>query len=189
MEYETQKVLKERFFKVFLFGIDESGKTSLIRRLKYDKFNHNYFAPSKRFNIEYISHDKGLLAWWDMPGQKVYRARFLLGAQDANIYVYMIDIANQRRFKEAKTTFWSFLREQKNDKVPLLILGNKIDLINYLSGQEKNEVQLKVLREEVYEFFEFEKIDDRDWDFLFISVKTNYNISKISDAIFRLINL
>jgi small GTP-binding protein len=189
MEYETQKVLKERFFKVFLFGIDESGKTSLIRRLKYDKFNHNYFTPSKRFNIEYISRDKGLLAWWDMPGQKVYRARFLLGAQDANIYVYMIDIANQRRFKEAKTTFWSFLREQKNDKVPLLILGNKIDLINYLSGQKKNEVQLKVLREEVYEFFEFEKIDDRDWDFLFISVKTNYNISKISDAVFRLINL
>lgn len=189
MEYESQKVLRERFFKVFLFGIDDSGKTSLIRRLKYDKFNHNYFTPSRQFNIEYVKHKKGLLAWWDMPGQRAYRDKFLLGSQDANIYVYLIDIANQRRFREAKTTFWSFLRKQKNDKVPLLILGNKIDLINYLSGQEKNAAQLKVLREEILEYFEFERIDDREWDFLFISVKTSYNIQKIYDAIFRLIHL
>jgi len=189
IEYETQKVLKERFFKVFLFGIDDSGKTSLIRRLKYDKFNHNYFTPSKQFNIEYISHDKGLLAWWDMPGQQVYRKKWLLGAQDANIYVYLIDIANQRRFKEVKLEFWTFMKKRKLDKVPLLILGNKIDLINYLSGQDKNEAQLKVLRQEILEYFEFNEIDDRDWNFFFVSVKTRYNISKISDAIFRLIHI
>ncbi|TFF99407.1 MAG: GTP-binding protein [Promethearchaeota archaeon] len=189
IEYESQKILRERFFKVFLFGIDDSGKTSLIRRLKFDKFNHNYFTPSKQFNIEYVKHKKGLLAWWDMPGQQVYREKWLLGAQDANIYVYLIDIANQRRFKEVKLEFWSFMKKRKLDKVPLLILGNKLDLINYLSGHEKNEAQLRVLRQEILEYFEFKKIDDRDWDFFFISVKTKYNISKISDAIFQLIHL
>lgn len=189
MEYASQKILRERFFKVFLFGIDDSGKTSLIRRLKHDQFNHNYFTPSRQFNIEYIKHKKGLLAWWDMPGQKVYREKWLLGAQDANIYVYLIDIANQRRFKEVKLEFWEFMKKRKNDKVPLLILGNKLDLINYLSGQEKNEAQLKVLRQEILEYFEFKRIDDREWDFFFISVKTKYNIPKICDTIFRLIHL
>jgi GTPase SAR1 family protein len=124
-----------------------------------------------------------------MPGQRFYRGKWLLGAQDANIYVYLIDIANQRRFKEVKLEFWEFMKKRKNDKVPLLILGNKLDLINYLSGQEKNEAQLKVLRQEILDYFEFERIDDREWDFFFISVKTKYNISKICDTIFELIHL
>ncbi len=189
IEYDSEKVLIKKFFKVFLFGIDDSGKSSLIRRLKYNVFNHNYFTPSKDFNIEYVKHKKGVLAWWDMPGQKVYRGKWLLGSQDANIYVYLIDIANQRRFKEVKHEFWTFLKKRRLDKVPLLILGNKLDLINYLGEEEKNDTQLQVLRQEIFNFFEFEQIDDREWDFFFISVKTRYNIPKISKSIFRLIHL
>ncbi|GAG10850.1 unnamed protein product, partial [marine sediment metagenome] len=78
------------FTKVFLFGIDEVGKSSFTRRIKTGKFNDNYFTPSKRFNIEYIQRQDGLLSIWDSPGQSTFREKWLLGLQDSNIIIYII---------------------------------------------------------------------------------------------------
>ncbi|GAH75864.1 unnamed protein product, partial [marine sediment metagenome] len=119
------------FTKVFLFGIDEVGKSSFTRRIKTGKFNDNFFTPSKRFNIEYIQRKDGLLSIWDSPGQNTFRDRWLLGLQDTNIIIYMVDVANQLRFDESKTEFWKIYNENDLQDIPLLILGNKIDLINH----------------------------------------------------------
>ncbi|MFX1259865.1 MAG: ADP-ribosylation factor-like protein, partial [Promethearchaeota archaeon] len=90
----------ESFIKVFLFGIQDAGKSSLVRRIKTGEFSDNYFTPTKKFNIEYIQRDdKGLLAFWDMPGQRLFRKKWLIGLQDSNILIYMIDIANQIGFE------------------------------------------------------------------------------------------
>ena len=104
----------ETFFKVFLFGIDEVGKSSLVRRLKTGEFNDNYFTPTRKFNIEYLPIDeKGLLAIWDMPGQRSFRPKWLIGIQESNIIIYLIDIANQRRFEESRSEFWKVLNKDE----------------------------------------------------------------------------
>ncbi|GAG98052.1 unnamed protein product, partial [marine sediment metagenome] len=137
---------REAFFKVFLFGIDEVGKTSFVRRLKTGEFNENYFTPTRKFNIEYIQEEeRGLLAVWDMPGQELFRSKWLKGLQDSNIIVYMIDIANQRRFKESKEELWKILNNNELNGIPLLILGNKSDIIKY--SDENYETQLQNLKE------------------------------------------
>jgi len=178
---------KEAFFKVFLFGIDEVGKTSFVRRLKTGEFNDNYFTPTRKFNIEYIqAEDKGLLAVWDMPGQELFRSKWLKGLQDSNIIVYMIDIANQRRFKESKKELWKILNNHELNGIPLLILGNKSDIIKY--SDENYETQLQNLKEEVIDYFDFEKVENRNWKFIFTSVKTNHNIEKTVQTIFDLIS-
>ena len=183
IEYYFQK---ETFFKVFLFGIDEVGKSSLIRRLKTGEYNENYFTPTREFNIEYLTmKDKGLMAVWDMPGQKSFRSKWLLGLQDSNIIVYIIDIANQRRFEEAKNEFWNVINNDELVGTPLLILGNKIDLIKY--SKDDYDIQLQNLREELTKFFNLKNIKNRKWKFLFTSVKTNLNIQKVIPAIFDLI--
>ena len=178
---------REAFFKVFLFGIDEVGKTSFVRRLKTGEFNDNYFTPTRKFNIEYIqAEDKGLLAVWDMPGQELFRSKWLKGLQDSNIIVYMIDIANQRRFKESKKELWKILNNYELNGIPLLILGNKSDIIKY--SDENYETQLQNLKEEVIDYFDFEKVENRNWKFIFTSVKTNHNIEKTVQTIFDLIS-
>jgi small GTP-binding protein len=178
---------REAFFKVFLFGIDNTGKTSLVRRLKTGEFNDNYFTPTRKFNIEYIeAEDKGLLAVWDMPGQLAFRSKWLKGLQDSNIIVYMIDIANQRRFEESKMEFWKILNKNELDGIPLLILGNKSDLVK--SSEENLEIQFQNLKEEVFNYFNFEKVRNRNWKFVLTSVKTNYNIEKTVQTIFDLIS-
>ncbi|MFX0029601.1 MAG: ADP-ribosylation factor-like protein [Candidatus Hermodarchaeota archaeon] len=178
---------REAFFKVFLFGIDEVGKTSFVRRLKTGEFNDNYFTPTRKFNIEYIHEDeRGLLAIWDMPGQRIFRSKWLKGLQDSNIIVYMIDIANQRRFEESKKEFWTILKNNELNSTPILILGNKSDLVK--KSNEHFESQLQNLREEVFKYFGFEDIKNRSWKFLFTSVKTNYNIEKTVQMIFDLMS-
>ena len=139
---------QELIIKAFLFGIDEVGKTSLVRRIKTGKFNDNFFSPTRKFNIEYIEEqEKGLLAFWDMPGQRNFRKKWLIGLQDSNIIVFMIDIANQLRFEESKKEFWNIVNRDELNGIPLLIMGNKIDLIK--SSEKSKENQLEKLKEEL----------------------------------------
>ncbi|UCC19749.1 MAG: GTP-binding protein [Promethearchaeota archaeon] len=178
---------RETFFKAFLFGIDEVGKSSLVRRLKTGEFNENYFTPTRKFNIEYLPmEEEGLLAVWDMPGQKGFRSKWLIGLQESNVIIYMIDVANQRRFEESKNEFWNVLNNDQLNEIPLLILGNKIDLIK--SSKNGYETQFQNLRRELIEFYDFEKITNRNWNFLFTSVKTNYNIDNVIPSIYDLIS-
>ena len=174
------------FTKVFLFGIDEVGKSSFTRRIKTGKFNDNFFTPSKRFNIEYIQKQDGLLSIWDSPGQSTFREKWLLGLQDSNIIIFIIDVANQLRFDESKTEFWKIYNENDLKDTPLLILGNKIDLINH--NDSNNDAQLKRTEKEIIDFFEFDSLQHNNWKFVFTSVKTNYNIEKVLDTIFTLVS-
>lgn len=183
-EYHFQR---DSFFKVFLFGVDEVGKSSFVHRLKTGEFSDNLFTPTKKFDIQYIqSEEDGLLAFWDMPGQQIFRSKWLNGLQDSNIIVYMLDIANQRRFEESKKELWGILNNIQLNSVPLLILGNKIDLIVQPNGN--NSSQLQNLKEEVITFFNFEKIKNRKWKFIFTSVKTNFNIGSTFQTIFDLLD-
>ncbi|MFX1306340.1 MAG: ADP-ribosylation factor-like protein [Promethearchaeota archaeon] len=178
---------KEAFFKIFLFGIDEVGKSSLVRRLKTGEFNDNYFTPTRKFNIEYLPVDeKGLLAIWDMPGQRNFRPKWLIGIQESNIIIYMIDIANQRRFEESRSEFWNVLNKDEFNGIPLLILGNKSDLVKF--SRENFDEQLLKLKEEISDFYNFNKLKNRKWNFLFTSVKTNFNIDNVIPAIFDLLS-
>ena len=184
IEYYYQK---ETFFKIFVFGIDETGKSSLVRRLKTGQFNENFFTPTRKFNIEYLPvEEKGLLALWDMPGQKAFRSKWLLGLQDSNLIVYMIDIANQRRFEESKKEFWQVINNEELREIPLLILGNKIDLVK--ASKDNREKQLQNLKDELFKLYKFGNIKNRKWKFVFTSVKTNFNIDELIPMIFELIS-
>lgn len=172
------------FTKVFLFGIDDVGKSSLVRRIKTGEFNENYFTPTLKFNIEYIQdkEGKGGLAIWDLPGQRAFREKWLTGIQDSNLIIYMIDVANQLRFDESKKEFWNLIQKFDQIEIPIILLGNKVDLINL---KDKNQLHRRM--QEIVEYFELQKLDNKDWRFLFTSVKTNYNINEVVDTIFNII--
>ena len=68
--------------------------------------------------------------------------------------------------------------------IPLLILANKIDLINHTSKKFNDE--LNRTKKELFKYFDFEEIRSRDWQFLFTSVKTNFNINHITKSLFHL---
>jgi len=187
-QYPTIELKQEdSFIKIFLFGIDEVGKTSLVRRLKTGQFNDNYFTPTRKFNIDYIQqNEKGLLAWWDMPGQQLFRKKWLIGLQDSNLIVFMIDVSDQIRFSESKKELYSIINRYELAGVPLLVIGNKVDLVNNNSIEPDLE-HLERLREEIIKFFDLDKIENRRWEFLFTSVKTNFHVNFVQNMIDNLI--
>ncbi len=173
----------ESFTKAFLFGIDDVGKSSLVRKIKTGKFSDNYFIPTKKFNIDYVQKEDVLLSIWDMPGYRGFRQKWLIGLQDSNIVIYMIDVSNQLRFQESKNEFWKIINRYELKDVPVLILANKTDLLNS-SGEADTNHRIKT---ELVDFFEFEKIKNRDYKLIFTSIKTNYNIDVVIDSIFNMI--
>ena len=177
------------FTKAFLFGIDEVGKTSFVRRIKTGEFNENYFSPTRKFNIEYLMKNDTSFAFWDMPGQSFFRKKWLIGIQDSNIIIYMIDIANQLRFEESKQELWNILENSEFSQIPLLILGNKIDLVNHNNKNNNNdEEHLNRIQDEIIDFFNLNEIVGREWKILITSVKTNYNIEEAIHTLHYLID-
>ena len=177
---------RDSFYKIFLFGIDDVGKSSLVRRLKTGEFADDYLLPTRKFHIEYLQENEKLFSVWDVPGQQVFRSKWLKGLQDSNILIFMIDIANQRRFEESKKELWNIINNPELDGVPLLIIGNKIDLFNYQI--DNYHIHLKDLRIEISNNYRFDEIRNREWTFLFTSVKTSYNIDQIFSTINHLIS-
>ena len=101
----------------------------------------------------------------------------------------MIDISDQIRFSESKKELYSIINRYELSGVPLVIIGNKVDLINHLTDthRESNKIHLQRLKNEIFEFFSFKNIENRKWKFLFTSVKTGYNIEKVVEIILDLI--
>jgi small GTP-binding protein len=183
---EIQFHYQESYTKIFLFGIDDVGKSSLVKRIKSDEFNNGYYVPAKKFNIDYYEEkDKGLLAFWDMPGHRAFRNKWLVGFQNSNFIIFMIDIANQLRFKESKEEFWKIINRNELEGIPLIILANKVDLLN--NSLEIDDSQYRRLEKEIKEYFEFGNIRNRKWKLMFTSVKTNFNVDAVIGTIFEFI--
>ncbi len=164
---------KVPMIKAFVYGIDNAGKSSLMRLLATGKFDHNYFRPTKKFRITNIDLESGAkLVCWDMPGHKIFREDWLRGAQSSNILIFVLDLNDQERFKEAKKALWNMLNLYELKGLPLIFLANKIDLVSDLPEQES-----------LKNFFELDKIKDRDYHFLMTSLPERDGIKDLKNIL------
>ena len=152
---EIQFYRGEPFVKVFVYGLDYAGKSSLMRLLSTGKFDEDFFIPTKKFRITNISLDSGVkLSCWDMPGQRIFREDWLRGAQASNLLVFVLDVSDTARFDEAKQALWTMLNLFELKNLPLIFLLNKTDLLN-ISLEQTDMEQYK-------ELFGLEDIDEQD---------------------------
>ncbi|MHA1766448.1 MAG: ADP-ribosylation factor-like protein, partial [Promethearchaeota archaeon] len=146
--------------KVFVYGIDFAGKSSLMRLLSTGKFDFDYFQPTKKFRITNVKLDSGVkIVFWDMPGQKIFRTDWLRGAQASNLLLYVLDCADNKRFPEAKEELWNMLNLYELKNIPLLFLVNKTDLTEC-----KKDPKI------IEKIFNLNEIHDRDWKIIFSSL-------------------
>ena len=165
--------------KVFVYGIDNAGKSSLMRLLATGKFDLDYFPPTKKFRISQVktqfinkidnSITKMALIFWDMPGQRIFREDWLRGAQASNILLFVLDLANHQRFSEAKEAFWSMLQLYELQELPLVFLANKTDLLT-----EMPDLQTLIRQ------FDLNRITDRSWRVIFTSLPTRQGIDALN---------
>merc|ERR1711871_1797074 len=123
--------------RILMLGLDNSGKTSILKRLSDEDITH--IMPTQGFNIKSLMHEGFKLNVWDIGGQKSIRPYWRNYFDQTDALIYVIDSADRRRMEETGVELGQLLEEEKLAEVPVLIFANKQDLMNALSAEEISE--------------------------------------------------
>ncbi|KAL1284494.1 ADP-ribosylation factor-like protein [Trichinella pseudospiralis] len=140
------KATSGRDVRILLLGLDNAGKTTLLKGLVSEDITH--VTPTQGFNIKSVVSDGFKLNVWDIGGQRKIRPYWKNYFENADILIYVIDSSDRRRFDETGVELMELLEEEKLTNVPLLIFANKQDLVNAVPASGLAEgLQLHTIRD------------------------------------------
>ena len=145
--------------RVLILGLDNSGKTTIVKALSSEDIQHT--MPTQGFNIKSITANNIKLNMWDIGGQRAIRPYWRHYFDNADVLIYVIDSADRKRLEEAGAELDQLLEEEKLQRVPLLVLANKQDLMTAARPQE------------IAESLRLEQVRDRPWHIQGCSAKNN----------------
>uniref|UniRef100_A0A7S3QX35 Uncharacterized protein n=1 Tax=Dunaliella tertiolecta TaxID=3047 RepID=A0A7S3QX35_DUNTE len=119
-------------YKLVFLGDQSVGKTSIITRFMYDKFDNTYQAT---IGIDFLSKTMYLedrtvrLQLWDTAGQERFRSLIPSYIRDSSVAVVVYDVTNRQSFMN--TTRWiQEVRTERGSDVIIFLVGNKTDLVD-----------------------------------------------------------
>ncbi len=124
----------EMRFKLIVLGDEACGKTSLINKFVTKKFFEDY-RPTLGISITSMNYslqgfeDSGAqieLMIWDLAGQSFFKRVRKNYYQAANAAFVMYDITRRQTFQNV--THWHKDLKESLEDVPVVLIGNKIDL-------------------------------------------------------------
>lgn len=121
--------------KICLLGNGNVGKTSLVYRYIENRFSRD-FKSTLGVNLlkknvvlgDEFAGKSASIQIWDLGGQQAYRKLrklYLEGSQGALI---VFDVTDQQSFDDLEEWIQSLV-EIRGNEVPMIIIGNKIDLV------------------------------------------------------------
>ena len=165
--------MTEILFKILLVGDASVGKTCLMSRYIYNRFDEGYISTiGINFYTKLIDY-KGKnikLQLWDTAGQERFHSitsNYFHGA-DGILFIY--DITNINSYEGVKD--WIKESEDYENDIQKILLGNKCDLV------DSREVQ----KEEVEIF-----CNEKKMDFFETSAKENINLDEAFKRMVELI--
>ncbi|KAI8471414.1 MAG: RabH/Rab6 [Monoraphidium minutum] len=119
-------------YKLVFLGDQSVGKTSIITRFMYDKFDNTYQAT---IGIDFLSKTMYLedrtvrLQLWDTAGQERFRSLIPSYIRDSSVAVVVYDVTNRASF--LNTVRWiQEVRTERGSDVIIFLVGNKTDLLD-----------------------------------------------------------
>jgi GTP-binding protein SAR1 len=122
---------------ILFLGLDNAGKTTLLRVLKDDKVVYHNPTRMPQYeelvigNIHFKAHDLG----GHTAARRLWKQYF--AAVDG--IVFLVDSADKKKMSKAKEELNSLLMAEELQKVPFMILGNKVDKEGALSKPQLKE--------------------------------------------------
>jgi len=114
-------------YKVFLCGLDNSGKTSILNSINKLP-NPGSTKPTLNFNVSQVIIDLTEFVIWDAPGQMQFRNLWERNIMETQIICYVVDVTDQKRHEESLETLQKALNTYDNQNLPLIICFHKLDL-------------------------------------------------------------
>jgi len=112
--------------KICFLGLDNAGKTTLLLMMKENKVGINkptLYPQNEEFLIQNIR-----FRTFDLGGHETARRIWKDYYTTVNGIVFIVDAADRTRFEEAREELQALLREPALEDVPVVVLGNKIDI-------------------------------------------------------------
>mmetsp|Transcript_48433 Transcript_48433/g.92663 ORF Transcript_48433/g.92663 Transcript_48433/m.92663 type:complete len:216 (-) Transcript_48433:304-951(-) len=126
-------------YKLVFLGDQSVGKTSIITRFMYDKYDNTYQAT---IGIDFLSKTMYLedrtvrLQLWDTAGQERFRSLIPSYIRDSSVAVVVYDVSNRATF--LNTARWiEEVRTERGSDVIIVLVGNKTDHV------EKRQVSIE----------------------------------------------
>ncbi|XP_031549996.1 ADP-ribosylation factor-like protein 6 [Actinia tenebrosa] len=127
---------KKKEINVLCVGLDNSGKTTVINKLKPDKAQAQDIVPTIGFTVEKFTSQSLNFTVFDMSGQGRYRNLWEHYYKNAQAIIFVVDSSDKLRIVVAKDELDILLQhpEIRNKKIPILFFANKMDLRDSLSS-------------------------------------------------------
>ena len=127
---EKNDEIEEIKYKLIVIGDELVGKTSILKRFKFNQFNAIY-EPTIGLEFESIPiliDDQSVnLLLYDMSGHQKFRGLIPLYTSDANIILLIYDISKLDSFNNIDK-WYSSLNNLNKKEVIFALVGNKCDL-------------------------------------------------------------
>eukprot|EP01017_Pseudomicrothorax_dubius_P010819 TRINITY_DN1391_c0_g1_i1.p1 TRINITY_DN1391_c0_g1~~TRINITY_DN1391_c0_g1_i1.p1 ORF type:complete len:193 (-),score=56.94 TRINITY_DN1391_c0_g1_i1:226-804(-) len=120
--------------KILFLGLDNAGKTTLLRRLKDDRMVQ--MDPTMHAHVEELTLGNIRFRAFDLGGHQAVRKTWKTYFPTVDGIIYLVDSSDKDRFKESKQELDMLLATPELAKVPVVILGNKIDKKEAVSEEE-----------------------------------------------------
>ena len=136
-EEKEEIIEKKEEFKVSMFGLDDSGKTTILYLLKLGEEVQT--LNTLGFNCEKIDKKnwEKCINIWDVGGLKKLRPLWGYYLKDINGIIWVYDLSNYERNEESQNELKKILDNPEiNQNTPLLIYANKSDL-----NEKENKIE------------------------------------------------
>jgi len=162
-------------FKVIVIGEPATGKTSLVKKYVSGHFSQDYRASIgtnlyiKKIKLE--SGEEGKIQLWDIAGQERWikmRHTYYRGAQGALI---LGDVTREKSFLQIEDFWYADITKYCPD-IPVILIGNKIDLESEISKDKVKAIGDKINADSL----------------LFTSAKNGNNVEEAFHLISKLIH-
>jgi len=137
--------------KVIIVGDMDTGKTSIIKRYLYDKFDNNINSTIVTDLTKIIKIDGVIYTFnfWDLPGQDLNN--FVIGtlAKDAQGIIYCCDVGNKNSMENLKKWEGSLKSKENIEDIPKIIIENNCELLGDENHYNDNIFALRKMSNEL----------------------------------------
>lgn len=164
---KLKQLFSGKQIEVVIVGLQCSGKSTLTSQLSMEKVKDK--GPTLGLDVKSFKQGSVTMNVWDLGGHVNYRPEWVHYAVGCDVILFVVDSSDKEKIPQAKLELHKLLSEKLMNNIPLLVIGNKIDLPGHLNEKE------------IIEQMSLDYLDKNQWLVIMASALNGTNIEQVID--------